>query len=73
MILNNRVYDVLKVFCMRWFPAIITFTGLVLNTWSICTEQMTSNILITMTGFNTLLGVFLGISNENYKSSMRDE
>ena len=64
MIFKNGIYDKLKWFCMKGFPAIITFIGILGETleWDITTK-----LVIILGALNTLFGVFLGISNNAYK------
>ncbi len=65
MIFKNKTYDILKWICMVVLPAIITFFGLVGTTleW-----EFTEPVVIIATGFDTMLGTILGISNVKYNS-----
>lgn len=65
MIFKNKTYDILKWICMVVLPAVITFFGLVGTTleWS-----FTEPVVIIATGFDTMLGTILGISNIKYNS-----
>lgn len=65
--MKNKTYDILKNVCMRILPALITFYGLVGDT---CNIPYTTEVLIIATGFNTMLGAMLGISNMNYKKKV---
>ena len=60
---SNRVFDVLKWTSLVFLPALITFLGVVLNTFHVANTEMILTIAIA---FNTFLGSILGISNINY-------
>jgi len=63
MILNSKVYDVLKWIVAIVLPAILTFVGVVMNTLN----YEYSNVVLTIgAAFITMLGTILGISNYNY-------
>lgn len=62
--MSNKQYDFWKAFNMRYFPAIITFYGVVGETLNI---PYTSETLIIATAFNTMIGAFLGISTKKYR------
>lgn len=61
--MSNKVYDVLKWISLILLPALISFTGVVLNVLEI---ENTEIILTIAVAFNTFLGTILGISNVNY-------
>lgn len=62
--MKNKTYDTLKWIAIVFLPALITFLGIVLNSFNV---QSTDIILTIMTAFATFLGTILGISNINYK------
>lgn len=70
MILNNKVYDVLKWVAMVFLPAFTTFFGVIGAT---CNIPHTQEILTIMVAFDTFLGSLLGISSTMYKKQKGDE
>lgn len=65
MVMNNKVYDVLKWLCMVVSPAVCTLI-VTLNSlwnWNLPVEA----IVGTITAITTFTGVVLGISNATYK------
>lgn len=68
MKMNNKVYDILKWIVIVFLPALITFSGIVMNTLNF---QYTDIVLTIATAFNTFLGTILGISNINYQKNKR--
>lgn len=64
MILTDKVYTVLKWFCIVFMPAFTTFFGIVGTTLGF---QYTEQILTIMTAFTTFLGGLVGVSSMNYK------
>lgn len=64
--MSNKVYDTLKWISLVFLPALISFTGVVLNVLKI---ENTEVILTIAVAFNTFLGTILGISNINYKKN----
>ena len=70
MIFKNKVYDLLKWFCLVGFPAMITFFGVLGATLEWDFTQMVITIAVA---FNTMLGTMLGISNIKYNSMVDTE
>ena len=70
MKMNNKVYDILKWIVIVFLPALITFSGIVMNTLNF---QYTDIVLTIATAFNTFLGTILGISNINYQKTKEDK
>lgn len=58
--MSNKVYDILKWISLVFLPALITFTGVVLNTLNIENAEV---ILTISIAFNT----FLRINTRNIK------
>lgn len=64
MILNNKVYDVLKFIAQIALPAIATFYVTVAGIWGLpYGEQVSATIMAV----DTLLGALLMLSNSVYK------
>lgn len=63
MIMNNKLYDILKYIDLIFLPALITFYGLVGKTLNI---PYTQEVVIIATGFEAFLGACLGISSYKY-------
>ena len=64
--MSNKVYDILKYLTLIVFPALITFSGVVMNSLN----YVYTDIVLTISkAFVTCLGTCLGISNYNYKKN----
>lgn len=63
MKLKNKTYDFWKKVAQYYLPAIATFIVAVFKIWNI---PYGTEISGTIMAFDTLLGVFLGISTYNY-------
>ena len=63
MVLNNRVYDVLKWIALYLLPALGT---LYFALAGICNFPYGEEVVGTITAVDTFLGVLLGISSANY-------
>ena len=66
MKLSNKLYDKLKYLTLRVLPAILTFVGIVLTQLKYANTEV---VLIIGTGFITMLGQILGISNDKYNKT----
>lgn len=66
MKLSNKLYDRLKYLTLRVLPAILTFVGIVLTQLKYANTEV---VLIIGTGFITMLGQILGISNDKYNKA----
>lgn len=66
MKLSNKLYDRLKYLTLRVLPAILTFVGIVLTQLKYANTEV---VLIIGTGFITMLGQILGISNDKYNKT----
>lgn len=64
MILNNKVYDVLKFIAQIALPAIATFYVTVAGIWGLPYGEQVS---ATVMAVDTLLGALLMLSNSVYK------
>lgn len=68
--MNNKIYDILKYCTLIIFPALITFAGVVMNSFN----YIHTDIVLTIsTAFVTFLGTCLGISNYNYNKTNNSE
>lgn len=63
MVLNNRVYDVLKWIALYLLPAIGTLYFALAGIWNFPYGE---EVVGTITAVDTFLGVLLGISSSNY-------
>ena len=61
--ISNEVYDALKKWALYYLPGVATFIIAVFNIWSIPYGEP---IAATIMACDTLLGVFLGISTNQY-------
>lgn len=65
---SNKTYDILKWVVGTVLPAIMTFYGVIGETFDI---PYTAQVLIVGAAFITFLGTCLGISNINYKKGLK--
>ena len=63
MVLNNRVYDVLKWIALYLLPALGTLYFALAGIWNFPYGE---EVVGTITAIDTFLGVLLGISSANY-------
>ena len=63
MVLNNRVYDVLKWIALYLLPALGTLYFALAGIWNFPYGE---EAVGTITAVDTFLGVLLGISSANY-------
>jgi hypothetical protein len=61
--MSNRLYDILKKFCLVWLPALTTFYGVLGATLNI---PYTQEVITIAVAFDTMLGTILGISSKRY-------
>ena len=64
MKMSNNVYDVLKWIALIFLPAVGTLYFALASIWGL---PFAEQIVGTVTAFDTLLGVILGISSYQYK------
>lgn len=65
--MSNKTYDVLKMWMQIYIPAICTFVFAVGNIWDIhVLTDYKEQIVGTLAALDTLLGVILKISSNNY-------
>ena len=69
MMLNNRLYDVLKYIAQIVFPAIATLYFALSQIWGLPYGE---EIVGTITAVDCFLGALLGISNVQYKKSKNE-
>lgn len=62
MILNSKLYNILKWTLIIFVPALLTLIGTLGRIYNFDTET----IVLTITAISTFLGVITGISNYNY-------
>ena len=70
MKLKNKTYDFWKKVAMYYLPAIATFIVATFEIWNI---PYATQISGTIMAFDTLLGVFLGISSNNYNKEQTND
>ena len=63
MVLNNKLFDVLKWICLFFLPALATLVRVVFAIWSIPYGE---EISATIVAINAFLGAIIGISAYNY-------
>lgn len=66
MILNNKVYDVLKWIALYLLPAIGTLYFALAGIWGLPYGEQ---VVGTITAVDTFLGVILGISSSQYNKA----
>jgi hypothetical protein len=66
MILNNRLYNILKSIAQIWLPALGTLIFTFTDVWGL---SYGPQIVGTITAVDTFLGVGLGLSSRVYNSS----
>jgi hypothetical protein len=64
MLMENKVYDVLKFLALVVLPALATFYTAIAAVWGL---PYTEQVVGTITAVDTLLGTLLKISSDNYK------
>ena len=69
MKMNDKVYDVLKWIAMILLPAIATLYFTLASIWGL---PYAEQIVGTITGIDTFLGVILGISTSQYNKKGRN-
>lgn len=62
MILNSKLYNILKWGLIIFIPALLTLIGTLGQIYDFDTEK----IVLTISAISTFLGVITGISNYNY-------
>ena len=67
MILNNKVYDILKWICMIGLPAIATLWFTLGKIWGF---PYLAEIEASIIAIDTFLGALLGISNIRYQTKL---
>ena len=67
MKMNDKTYDILKWIAMILLPAIATLYFTMANIWGL---PYADQIVGTITGIDTFLGVILGISTSQYNKTV---
>lgn len=70
MMISNKVYDVMKWFCLVFIPAFITFYGVIGTT---CNIPYTEQVLILLSAFDTFFGSILGVSSIKYNEDKKND
>lgn len=70
MVLNDKVYDVLKWIALYLLPAIGTLYFALSGIWNF---PFGEEVVGTITAVDTFLGVLLGISTANYNKKIINE
>ncbi|MCQ2211299.1 MAG: phage holin [Paludibacteraceae bacterium] len=70
MMISNKVYDVMKWFCLVFIPAFITFYGVIGTT---CNIPYTEQVLILLSAFDTFFGSILGVSSMKYNEDKKND
>jgi hypothetical protein len=68
--MKNKTYDFWKKVAMYYLPAIATATITIFEIWNI---PHGTEVGATITAIDTALGVFLGISSNNYNNKIKKE
>lgn len=66
MVLNNKLFDVLKWICIFVLPALATFVRVIFSIWNIPYGE---EIAATIVAINAFLGAIIGVSAYNYNKS----
>lgn len=70
MVLNDKVYEVMKWITQIVLPALGTLYFALAGLWGFpCGEQVVGTIVAV----DTFLGAILGISTHNYKNSIKED
>lgn len=70
MKMNDKTYDILKWIAMILLPAIATLYFTMANIWGL---PYAEQIVGTITGIDTFLGVILGISKTMYNEESEED
>ena len=71
MVLNDKLYDVLRWICIFFLPALATLIRVTFAIWDFNT-QLGEQISATIVAVNAFLGAILGISAYNYNKAVND-
>lgn len=70
MLMNSKVYDILKWVALTVLPALITLYGVIGAT---CNIPYTQQVLTIATAFDAFLGTILGVSSNAYSRQKKLE
>ena len=70
MILNEKVYEILKWICLIVLPALATFIYALATIWNI---PHATQVCETITAIATLIGCVIGVSHVNYYEKKEQE
>ena len=68
MVLNSKLYDILKWIAMFFLPALAILIQVVFKIWNIPLGEEISQTIVAV---NAFLGAVLGISNIGYNKSLK--
>jgi hypothetical protein len=68
--MTNKKYDILKDVALCWFPALMTFVGVVMVAWEI---PYSDQVLATMAGLNAFLGALVKYYKSKYDKEKEKE
>ena len=66
MVMNNKIYDILKWIAMVVIPAVATLYFALAGIWG---WPYGEQIVGTLTAIDTFMGILLGISSAQYKKA----
>ena len=66
LLMENKVYDVLKWLCLIGLPAISAFYGVIAKIWGLPFEH---EIVLTIDAIGVLIGALIGVSTATYNKS----
>ena len=69
MVINNKVYDVLKWLAMFFLPALAILVQMIFSIWHLPYGEQISETIVAI---NAFLGAILGISNIGYNNRMKE-
>lgn len=70
MVLNDKIYDVLKWICLICLPALATLYGVLSKIWGL---PYGTEITATINAVALFIGALIGVSHLNLKKEERDE
>lgn len=70
MILNGKLYDILKWTCLIFLPALATFYNVCASLWDL---PYPMQICETITALATFVGCIIGVSTINYYEKKEEE
>lgn len=68
IMLNDKVYAILKWACLVFYPAAVTLTSCILVTLGVPSTEVIITILVAI---ETFFGTLLGVSTVNYNKAQK--